>query len=211
MKIDVISLDSEVTGSIDLADEVFALEARPDIVHRVVLWQLAKRQAGTHRVKTVSEINATTKKMFKQKGTGSARHGSKKVSQFRGGAKVMGPVVRSHAFGLTKKLRQLALRSVLSDKMQSGNLVIVDNIQIESNKTSFLKEKFTNLGWKSVLVIDAVASDNLAHFEQFSRAARNIIGVDVLPVVGTNVYDVLRRDRLVLTRSAVDHLEARLK
>lgn len=205
MKADITTLDAGVAGSIDLADEVFGLEPRQDILHRMVLWQLAKRQAGTHRVKTTGEITATTKKMYKQKGTGHARHGSKKASQFRGGAKTMGPVVRSHAFDLTKKVRKLALRNALSAKARAGQLVILDVATLGQAKTKVLKAKFDRLGWASALIVDAAIE------EGFGRAARNIPHIDVLPTVGANVYDILRRDTLVLTRAAVESLEARLK
>jgi large subunit ribosomal protein L4 len=205
MKADVTTLDATSAGSIELADEVFGLEPRADILHRMVLWQLAKRQSGNHRIKTVSEINATTKKMYRQKGTGHARHGSKKVGQFRGGAKTMGPVVRSHAFDLPKKVRQLALRSALSAKAKAGQLVVLDSAAFEQAKTGALKAKFATLGWTSVLVVDTVLN------EGFALAARNIPHVDVLPTVGANVYDILRREKLVLTKAAVESLEARLK
>lgn len=205
MKADITTLDATVAGSIDLADEVFGLEPRADILHRMVLWQLAKRQAGTHRIKTVSEITATTKKMYRQKGTGHARHGSKKVGNFRGGAKTMGPVVRSHAFDLPKKVRKLALRNALSAKAKAGQLVVLENAAFEVGKTAALKAKFETLGWNSVLVVDTELN------EGFARAARNIPHVDVLPTVGANVYDILRREKLVLTKAAVESLEARLK
>lgn len=205
MKADITTLDATVAGSIDLADEVFGLEPRADILHRMVLWQLAKRQSGNHRIKTVSEITATTKKMYRQKGTGHARHGSKKVGQFRGGAKTMGPVVRSHAFDLPKKVRKLALRNALSAKAKAGQLVVLENAAFEVGKTAALKAKFETLGWNSVLVVDTELN------EGFARAARNIPHVDVLPTVGANVYDILRREKLVLTRAAVESLEARLK
>jgi large subunit ribosomal protein L4 len=206
MKAEVTTLDAQAAGSIDLSDEVFGLPARKDILHRVVLWQLAKRQAGTHRVKTVSEISATTKKMYRQKGTGNARHGAKKVSQFRGGAKVMGPVVRSHAFDLPKKVRALGLRTALSVKAAEGKLRVLDTAMLADGKTKDLKAKLAKLGWGSVLVIDGPAVD-----QNFALAARNLIGIDVLPSVGANVYDILRRDTLVLTKAAVEALEARLK
>lgn len=205
MKADITTLDATVAGSIDLSDDVFGLEPRADILHRLVLWQLAKRQAGTHRIKTVSEITATTKKMYRQKGTGHARHGSKKVGQFRGGAKTMGPVVRSHAFDLPKKVRKLGLRNALSAKAKAGQLVVLDNAAFELGKTAALKAKFEALGWNSVLVVDTELN------EGFARAARNIPHVDVLPTVGANVYDILRREKLVLTKAAVESLEARLK
>lgn len=205
MKADITTLDATVAGSIDLADEVFGLEPRADILHRMVLWQLAKRQAGTHRVKTKGEITATTKKMYRQKGTGHARHGSKKATQFRGGFKPMGPVVRDHGFDLPKKVRKLALRNALSAKAQAGQLVVLENAAFDDGKTAALKAKFATLGWNSVLVVDAELN------EGFARAARNIPHVDVLPTIGANVYDILRREKLVLTKAAVESLEARLK
>jgi large subunit ribosomal protein L4 len=206
MKTDITNLDAQAIGTIELDDAVFGLPARKDILHRVVTWQLAKRQAGTHRVKTVSEISATTKKMYRQKGTGRARHGSKKVSQFRGGAKVMGPVVRSHASDLPKKIRALGLRTALSVKAAEGKLRVVDQAALADGKTKELQAKLTKLGWSSVLFIDGAAVD-----QNLARAARNLIGVDVLPSIGANVYDILRRDTLVLTKAAVEALEARLK
>ena len=206
MKLAVTSLDNQATGDIDLADEIFALPVRRDILARMVNWQLAKRRAGTHKAKGVSDISGTTKKPWRQKGTGRARQGSLRSPQFRGGAVIFGPVVRSHEFGLQKKVRRLALKTALSAKQAEGKLVVLDKAQVDAPKTGALADRFRALGWESVLIIDGQTLD-----ENFARAARNIPRVDVLPQQGANVYDILRRDVLVLTRDAVQHLEARLK
>lgn len=207
MKLKVTSLENKDVGSIDLADEVFALpEVRRDILARMVNWQLAKRRAGTHKTKGVSEIQGTTKKPWAQKGTGRARAGSLRSPQFRGGATIFGPVVRSHAFGLQKKVRRLALKNALTAKQKDGKLVVLDKASLTGPKTRGLAKQFEALGWKSVLIIDGATLD-----ENFARAARNLPGIDVLPQQGANVYDILRRDTLVLTRDAVQALEARLK
>jgi large subunit ribosomal protein L4 len=206
MKLSVRDLDNKEVGDIELADDVFGLKVRPDILARVVAWQLAKRRAGTHKTKGVSEISGTTKKPYKQKGTGRARQGSLRSPQFRGGAVIFGPVVRSHAFGLQKKVRRLGLKTALSAKQAEGKLVVIDNAKLEEAKTKALKARFAALGWESVLIIDGAAVD-----EGFARAARNLPKVDVLPQQGANVYDILRRDTLVLTRDAAQQLEARLK
>ncbi|MBY0431461.1 MAG: 50S ribosomal protein L4 [Rhodospirillales bacterium] len=206
MKLDVISLDNQTVGSIELADDVFGLPARADLLARMVNWQLARRQAGTHKTKGVSEISGTTKKPFKQKGTGRARQGSLRSPQFRGGAVIFGPVVRSHAHDLPKKVRKLALKTALSAKQAAGKLVVLDAAAVDVAKTKELATRFSKLGWASVLVIDGQAIN-----ESFARAARNLKNVDVLPQQGANVYDILRRDTLVLTRDAVQALEARLK
>ncbi len=205
MKLDVTTLGGETAGSVDLSDDVFGLEPRADILHRVVRWQLAKRQAGTHKVKGRSEISATTKKMYKQKGTGGARHGSKRVPQFRGGGRAMGPVVRSHAHDLPKKVRALGLKLALSSKVKDGTLIIIDKAD-NDGKTATLKASLAKLGWSNALVIDGPEAN-----ANFARAARNIPNVDILPSQGANVYDILKRDRLVLTQAAVEALEARLK
>ena len=206
MKLKVHNLDNKEVGDIDLADEVFGLPMRGDILARVVNWQLAKRRAGTHKTKGISEIQGTTKKPYKQKGTGRARQGSLRSPQFRGGAVIFGPVVRSHEFALQKKVRRLALKTALSSKQAEGKLVIIDKAEADGPKTSVLADRFRALGWDSVLIIGgAIVNEN------FARAARNIPKVDVLPQQGVNVYDILRRDTLVLTRAAVEHLEARLK
>ncbi len=206
MKASIKDLDNQEVGSIELADDVFGLPIRADILARMVAWQLAKRRAGTHKTKGISEIQGTTKKPYRQKGTGRARQGSLRSPQFRGGAVIFGPVVRSHAFDLQKKVRRLALKTALSAKQAEGKLVVLDRAQLADAKTKALAQRFKALGWESVLIIDGPTLD-----ERFARAARNLPKVDVLPQQGANVYDILRRDTLVLTRDAVQHLEARLK
>jgi len=206
MKLDVINLDSQTVGSIDVADEIFGVEVRRDILARMVNWQLARRQRGTHKTKGVSEISGTTKKPYKQKGTGSARHGSLRSPQFRGGATIFGPVVRSHAFDLPKKVRKLALRCALAAKAQAGQLVVLDAATLDAPRTKELATRLEKLGWNSALIIDGPALN-----ENFALASRNLPKIDVLPQQGANVYDILRRDTLVLTRDAVQALEARLK
>jgi large subunit ribosomal protein L4 len=206
MKLQVKNLDNEDVGEIELADEVFGVEVRRDILARMINWQLAKRRAGTHKTKGISEISGTTKKPYKQKGTGRARQGSLRSPQFRGGATIFGPVVRSHEFGLQKKVRRLALRCALSDKAKDGKLIVLDQAALAEGKTKALKQRFEKFGWESVLIVGGESLD-----ENFARAARNLPKVDVLPQQGANVYDIIRRDTLVLTRDAVQHLEARLK
>jgi len=206
MKLKVHSLDNKEIGDIDLADEVFGLPVRGDILARVVNWQLAKRRAGTHKTKGISDISGTTKKPYKQKGTGRARQGSLRSPQFRGGAVIFGPVVRSHEFGLQKKVRKLGLKTALSAKQAEGKLIIIDAATVAEPKTQALRAQFEALGWESVLIIDGAVVD-----ASFAKAARNLPKVDVLPQQGANVYDILRRDTLVLTRNAVEQLEARLK
>ena len=206
MKLTVRNLDNEEVGDIDLADEVFGLPIRRDILARVVNWQLAKRRAGTHKTKGISEIQGTTKKPYKQKGTGRARQGSLRSPQFRGGARIFGPVVRSHAFDLQKKVRRLGLKIALSAKQDEGKLVVIDAAHIGEAKTKALRARLAALGWDSVLIIDGSVVE-----ENFARATRNLPRVDVMPQQGANVYDILRRDTLVLTREAVRQLEARLK
>lgn len=206
MKVDVINLDAETVGSIELADRVFAGDVRTDLLHRCVEWQRARRRAGTHKTRTISDISGTTAKPYKQKGTGRARQGSLRASQFRGGATVFGPVVRDHAYHLPKKVRAQALRSALAAKQAAGQLVILDEARLAEPKTKALAARLGKLGWGTALIIDGAAVD-----EGFSRAARNLPGLDLLPSVGANVYDILRRDTLVLTRDAVTALEARLK
>jgi large subunit ribosomal protein L4 len=206
MKLSVMDLDNQSVGSIDLAEEIFGLPVRRDILARMVNWQLAKRRAGTHKTKGISDIQGTTKKPYRQKGTGRARQGSLRSPQFRGGAVIFGPVVRSHEFSLQKKVRRLALKTALSAKQAEGKLVVLEAAKLEGAKTKALAERFGKLGWGSVLIIDGPTLD-----ENFARAARNLPQVDVLPQQGANVYDILRRDMLVLTRDAVQHLEARLK
>jgi large subunit ribosomal protein L4 len=206
MKCSVITLDNAPAGEIELDETVFGLPVRKDILARMVNWQLAKRRAGTHKTKGVSDISGTTKKPYKQKGTGRARQGSLRSPQFRGGAVIFGPVVRSHAHDLPKKVRKLALKTALSAKVADGKLVVLDRAATAEHKTKGLAGRLGKLGWGSVLVIDGPVLD-----ENFRRAAANLIGIDLLPQQGANVYDILRRDTLVLTRDAVQHLEARLK
>ena len=205
MKLDVITLDAGQAGQIELSDEIFGIaEIRPDILQRCVVWQLANRRAGTHKIKTRNEVARTGKKMYKQKGTGGARHGSRKASQFVGGAKTHGPVVRSHAIDLPKKVRALALRHALSSKAKDGALVVVDALAVDSPKTAALKARFDKIGLTKALIIAGPEVD-----ANIKLAARNIAHVDVLPNAGLNVYDVLRADILVLTRAAVEAIEAR--
>lgn len=206
MKLDVTTLEAKKAGSVDLPDEVFALEPRADILHRMVSYQLAKRRAGTHKTKGRSEISATGKKMYRQKGTGGARHGDKKVPQFRGGGKAFGPVVRDHAHGLNKKIRALALKHALSSKAGAGELIVLDEARLSEPKTKALKEAFSKLGLSNVLIVDGAELDT-----NFALAARNIPHTDVLPAQSINVYDILRRDKLVLTKAALEALEARFK
>ena len=206
MRLDVITLDNQVVGSMELADAVFAVDVRRDILHRMVRYQLAKRQAGTHKTKGISDVSGTTKKPFRQKGRGAARQGSLRSPQFRGGAVIFGPVVRSHAHDLQKKVRRLALRCALSAKAQGGQLVVVEDLHVSSLKTRELAERLVTLGWTSTLIVGGAILE-----EDFVRAARNIKNITVLPQQGANVYDILRRDVLVLTREAVQHLEERLK
>jgi len=206
MKLAVKNLENETIGEIELSEEVFGLKVRSDILARAVNWQLAKRRAGTHKTKGVSEIQGTTKKPYKQKGTGRARQGSLRSPQFRGGAVIFGPVVRSHAYDLQKKVRRLALKTALSAKQAEGKLVVLDAATLAEGKTKLLGQRLAKLGWDSVLIIGGTTLD-----ENFARAARNLPKVDVLPQQGANVYDILRRDTLVLTREAVEQLEARLK
>jgi large subunit ribosomal protein L4 len=205
MRATVRNLDNQEVGDIELAEDVFGLPVRGDILARVVNWQLAKRRAGTHKTKGISDISGTTKKPYKQKGTGRARQGSLRSPQFRGGAVIFGPVVRSHEFGLQKKVRRLGLKTALSAKQAEGKLVVIDSAHLDEAKTKVLRARFDALGWDSVLIIDGAVNDG------FARAARNLPKVDVLPEKGANVYDILRRDTLVLTRDAVQQLEARLR
>ena len=206
MKLKVTDLDNKSVGDIELAEDIFGVPVRKDILARMVQWQLAKRRAGTHKTKGISEIQGTTKKPWRQKGTGRARQGSLRSPQFRGGAVIFGPVVRSHELGLQKKVRRLALKTALSAKQAEGKLVVLDSAALAEPKTAPLAKRFERLGWNSVLIIGGPVLD-----ENFARAARNLPEVDVLPQQGANVYDILRRDTLVLTRDAVQHLEARLK
>jgi large subunit ribosomal protein L4 len=206
MELKLTSLDGKASGSVQLSDAIFGLEPREDIIHRCVVWQLAKRRAGTHKVKNRAEIWRTGKKMYSQKGTGNARHGSARVPQFRGGGRAFGPVVRSHEIGLPKKVRALALKHALSAKAKSSDLVVVSDLKIGKGKTAELKEQLEKLGISNALVIDGAEVE-----QNFKKAASNIPHFDVLPVQGANVYDIVRRSKLVLTKAAVDALEARFK
>ncbi len=206
MKIDVTSFDGQAAGSIELSDDIFGLEPRVDLIHRMIRWQLAKRRAGTHAVKNRADIARTGKKMYKQKGTGGARHGSARVPQFRGGGRAFGPQVRSHAHDLPKKVRQLALKHALSAKAKDGGIIIWEKAELAEPKTRILTGGFAKSGLSNAIIIVGGAPQ-----ENFALAARNIPQIDVLPVEGVNVYDIIRREKLVLTRAAVDALEARLK
>jgi len=206
MKVDVQTLDAKKSGSVDLDDSVFGLEPRKDILHRMVRYQLAKRQAGTHHVQERGEVKKTTKRIGNQKGGGTARHGNGSVSQFRGGGKAHGPRVRSHAHKLTKKFRALGLRHALSSKVAAKEIIILDDAVLKAVKTSELQKSLTKLGVVNGLVVSGSSVD-----ENFAKAARNIPNVDVLPSQGANVYDILKRHTLVLTKQAVQDLEARLK
>lgn len=206
MKADVITIDAKKAGTVELSDAVFGLEPRGDILHRMVRYQLLKRQAGTHHAKDRSLVSGTRAKMFRQKGTGRARHGNKVAPQFRGGGKALGPVPHSHAIDLPKKVRALALKHALSSKVKSEELIILDKAELTEAKTKTLKDKFTALGMQSALIIDGAELD-----KNFALAARNIPHVDVLTFAGINVYDILRRQKLVLTKAALEALEERFK
>ena len=206
MELKVTTLEGKAAGSVQLSDEIFGLEPRKDIIQRCVNWQLAKRQAGTHKTQGRADVWRTGKKMYKQKGTGGARHGSARVPQFRGGGRAMGPVVRSHAHELPKKVRALALRHALSAKQRAGGLVVWERAQLAEAKTKALREHFAKTALRNVLIIDGAQVD-----ANFAAAARNLPRVDVLPAQGVNVYDIMRRGKLVLTRAAIEALEARFK
>ena len=207
MKIDVITLKGAKAGALELPDDIFGITPiRADLLQRCVTWQLAKRRAGTHKVQVRNEVSRTGKKMYRQKGTGGARHGSRRAAQFVGGARAFGPVVRSHAFDLTKKVRALALRHALSSKAGSGSLIIISDAALDEAKTAVLRADLQALGLKNALVIAGPTVN-----ENFKLAARNIPNLDVLPDAGLNVYDVLRRDTLVLTRDAVEAIRARFQ
>jgi len=206
MKFDMTSIDGTAAGSLELDDAIFGLEPREDLIARMVRWQLAKRQAGDHKTLGRADIHRTGKKMYKQKGTGGARHGSARVPQFRGGGRAMGPVVRSHAHDLPKKVRALALRHALSAKRRAGGLVVWERAHLDEAKTKALRENFAKASLSNVLIIDGAEVD-----ANFAHAARNLPQVDVLPAQGINVYDIMRRDKLVLTRAAIEALEARFK
>ncbi|MCC7251401.1 50S ribosomal protein L4 [Hyphomicrobium sp.] len=204
MKATVTTLEAKKAGEIELADAIYGLEPRKDILHRMVRWQQLKRMAGTHHAQDRSEVSVTGKKVYKQKGTGGARHGDKSVPQWRGGGKAFGPKPRSHAIDLTKKVRALALRHALSAKAKAGEIVVIDAASSKDGKTGVLKKQFAELGWRSALIIDGASLD-----DAFARAARNIPHIDVLPIAGINVYDILRREKLVLTKAAVEALDVR--
>jgi large subunit ribosomal protein L4 len=206
MELKVTTLDGKAAGDVSLPDEIFGLEPRSDILQRCVTWQLAKRQRGTHDVKNRAEINRTGKKLYRQKGTGSARHGPAKVNLFRGGGRSFGPTPRSHAIGLPKKVRALALKHALSAKAKDGGIIVLDKAAVNGSKTKVLQSQFEKLGLTNALIIDGAEVD-----AGFRLAARNIPNIDVLPVQGINVYDILRRHTLVLTKAAVEALEARFK
>ena len=206
MDLKVTTLDGKEAGSVTLSDAIFGLAVRPDLIQRCVVWQLNKRRAGTHAVKNRADIWRTGKKMYAQKGTGGARHGPASVSQFRGGGRVFGPVVRSHAIDLPKKVRALALRHALSSKAKDGGLIVIEAATMKDPKTKALAAHFEKLGFNNALIIDGAEVD-----VGFRNAARNIPNIDVLPIQGINVYDIMRRGKLVLTKDAVDALEARFK
>ena len=206
MKADVIKLDGGKAGTVDLDEALFGLEPRADILHRVVRWQRNNAQAGTHKVKTRSETSYSTKKIYRQKGTGGARHGDKNAPIFRHGGVYKGPTPRSHGHDLPKKFRKLGLRHALSAKAAAGELVVIEPASLDAPKTAALAKQVKELGWKRALIIDGAAVD-----ANFAKAARNIEGLDVLPSMGANVYDILRRDTLVITKAGVEALEARLK
>ena len=206
MELKVTSLDGKAAGSVTVSDAIFGLEPRTDILQRCVVWQLAKRQAGTHDVKNRAEINRTGKKMYRQKGTGSARHGPAKVNLFRGGGRSFGPVVRSHEIGLPKKVRALALKHALSAKAKDGGIIVIEKATVKDGKTKALASQFEKMGLSGALIIDGAEIE-----ASFRAAAKNIPNIDVLPVQGINVYDILRRGKLVLTKAAVDALEARFR
>ncbi len=206
MELKVTTLEGGAAGSVMLSDAIFGLEPRADIIQRCVIWQLAKRQAGTHKAKGRAEIWRTGKKMYKQKGTGGARHGSARVPQFRGGGRAFGPVPRSHAIDLPKKVRALALRHALSAKAKDGGIIVIETASVKQAKTKLVAAALEKLGFNNALIVDGAEVD-----AGFSAAARNIPNIDVLPVQGINVYDILRRKTLVLTKAAVDALEARFK
>ena len=206
MEMKVTSLDGKAAGSVQLSDEIFGLEPRPDLIQRCVRWQLAKRRAGTHKVKNRAEIHRTGKKIHAQKGTGQARHGSARANLFRGGGRSFGPLVRSHEHGLPKKVRALALKHALSSKAKDGGIIVIESATIKDAKTKALAGHFEKLGLVNALIIDGAEVE-----ASFAAAARNIPNIDVLPVQGINVYDILRHETLVLTKAALRALEAQFK
>ena len=206
MKLDVIKLESGKAGSIDLSDKIFGIEPRKDILHRVVRWQLARKQQGTHSVLTRSEVSYSTKKIYRQKGTGGARHGSRRAPIFRKGGVYKGPTPRSHEHNLTKKFRALGLKHALSSKLASGDLVVIENAKLKEGKSRSLAKLLVSFGWRKALIVDSPDLDT-----NFVRAAKNIQSLDILPCDGINVYDILKKNTLVLTRAAVNTLEERFK
>jgi len=204
MKTKVLNLDNKAAGDVELNDAIFGLEPRADLIQRVVVWQLAKRRAGTHKILTRAEIDRTKKKSIKQKGSGGARHGARSAPLFVGGAKAMGPVNHSHEFDLPKKVKALGLRHALSSKAKSGSIVILDEAKSKDIKTKILAAQFGKLGLAKALVIDAEFDNN------FQMSARNLADVSLLPMAGINVYDIMKSGTLVLTRAAVKAIEARL-
>ncbi|MEM7288915.1 MAG: 50S ribosomal protein L4 [Pseudomonadota bacterium] len=206
MELSVTKLDGKASGKVSVSDAVFGLEPRQDLLHRMVRYQLAKRRAGTHDVKNRAEISASTKKMYKQKGTGNARHSTRKAPQFRGGGRAFGPTPRDHTHGLPKKVRSLALKHALSAKQASEQIIVVDDLAVKDAKTSALRGQLAKLGLENALFIGGAEVD-----KNFAMAARNVPHVDVLPVQGINVYDILRREKLVLSKAAVEALEERFK
>ena len=206
MQVPMTTLDGKEAGAVELPEAIFGLTPRPDIIQRCVVWQLSRRQSGTHAVKNRADIARTGKKIYRQKGSGGARHGSARANLFRGGGRSFGPLVRSHAIDLPKKVRALALKHALSAKAQDGGVIVLDKVALAEGKTKTLKSLFAELGLDNALIIDGAELD-----PSFSRAARNIPNIDVLPVQGLNVYDILRRTKLVLTKAALDALEARFK
>ena len=204
MKAKVLNLDNKASGEVELKDAIFGLEPRADLIQRVVVWQLAKRRSGQHKVLTRAEVNRTKKKMYKQKGTGQARHGARSAPLFVGGAKAMGPVAHSHEFDLPKKVRALGLKHALSSKAKTGSIVVLDEAKTPAIKTSELAKRFGKLGLASALIVDGEFDKN------FELSARNLSQVALLPASGLNVYDIIRRDKLVLTKAALTAIEERL-
>jgi large subunit ribosomal protein L4 len=203
MKLDIVDFDAKAAGSAELPDEIFGITPRADIIARVIHWQLAKRRSGNHKVKGMGEVSGTTRKPFKQKGTGNARQGSLRAPQFRTGGAVHGPVVRDHGYSLNKKVRRLGLLSALSQKAADGKLVIIDAVGA-LDKSKDVAAKVKNFGWTSALIVDAAVE------EKFLRASRNVRGLDILPVIGANVYDIIQHDVLVITKAGIDGLKERL-
>jgi large subunit ribosomal protein L4 len=206
MDVKVTTLDGKSAGSLTLNKDIFGLEPRTDLIQRCIVWQLAKRRAGTHAVKNRADIWRTGKKLHAQKGTGGARHGSARANLFRGGGRSFGPTPRDHAIALPKKVRALALKHALSAKAKDGGIIVIDEIAAKDTKTKALTAQFEKLGLANALIVGGAEIE-----ENFGRAARNIPNIDVLPVQGINVYDILRRQQLVLTKAAVEALEARFK